>query len=126
MYTNFYTLPEISFVGGATQELRFNLKDEAGNNFDADNCTADFSICDYSTRDISSGSIVSISPSLSGSLLTVMIPAGDTVNLSGKYIYQITIKDSGGETLEFQIPNQGIMYIARNTNPTYITNAINN
>lgn len=126
MYTNFYTLPEVSFVGGATQELKFNLKDESGNNFDADDCTANFSICDYSTRDVGAGSIVSISPTLSGSLLTVTIPASDTVNLSGKYIYQITIKDAGGETLEFQIPNQGIMYIARNNNPGYITNELNN
>ncbi len=118
MYTNFYTLPEVSFVGGATQTLKYNLTDENGDAFDLSDCTVDFAIVDYSTR----SGVVSGETSTSNSTVTVTIAAEDTVGLSGKYIYQITIKDSGGEDDEFQIPNQGLMYIAGNTHPAFITN----
>ena len=122
MYTNFYTLPEISFVGGATQVLRFNLKEDNGGNFDASECTVDFSIIDYSTRNVyDTTAIISITPTISGSTVTVTIPATDTVGLAGKYIYQMTVCSSGDGVTEYQIPNQGIMYVARNINPAYIT-----
>lgn len=115
MYTNFYTLPEVSFVGGATQTLKYNVTNEDGEAFDLSGCTADFAISDYSTRAM----VVSVEPTTSSSLLTVTIPADETVGLSGKYIYQITVYDSIGD--EVQIPNQGIMYIAQNVNPAFIT-----
>lgn len=114
MYTNFYTLPEVSFVGGATQTLKYNVTDDTGEAFDLSECTADFTISDYSTR----VAVASITPATSSSLLTVTIPAMTTVGLSGKYIYQITVYDGVGE--EVQIPNQGIMYIAQNVNPAFI------
>jgi len=117
MYTNFYTLPEISFVGGATQILKFNLKDDTGEAFDLSNCTVDFSISDYSIRN--STAIVTLTPTKSSSMITVTIPATDTVGLSGKYIYQISIYDADGS--EFQIPNQGLMHIAGNVNPAFIS-----
>lgn len=122
MYTNFYTLPEISFVGGATQVLKFNLKEDNGGNFDASECTVDFSIIDYSSRNVYDSTVViSITPTISGSTVTVNIPAEDTVDLVGKYIYQMTVRSSGDGVTEYQIPNQGIMYVARNVNPAYIT-----
>lgn len=46
MQTNIYTLPELTFVGGKTQELRFNLKDTDGNPYNASGSTVNFSICD--------------------------------------------------------------------------------
>jgi len=116
MYTNFYTLPEVSFVGGATQVLKYNVTNEDGSAFSLSGCTADFAISDYSTRAM----VASVEPTASNSLLTVIIPADDTVGLAGKYIYQITVYDSLGN--EVQIPNQGLMYIAQNIHPEFVTN----
>ena len=123
MYTNFYTLPEVSFVGGATQVLKFDLVEDTGDAFDTDNCAVNFSIIDYSARNPNNAiSIISLTPDISGSMVTVTIPAETTKNLVGKYIYQMTVHDSGdGSGDEYQIPNQGIMYIAQNINPAYIT-----
>lgn len=46
-----------------------------------------------------------------GSQLFVSITPEDTVDLWGKYIYQISIKDANGVV---EIPNQGILYITNN------------
>ena len=44
-------------------------------------------------------------------ILTVTLESSESVNLFGKYIYQITIQDRAGEV---EIPSQGIMYITNN------------
>ena len=44
-------------------------------------------------------------------VLTVTLESLESVNLFGKYIYQITIQDRDGEV---EIPSQGIMYITNN------------
>lgn len=41
----------------------------------------------------------------------------DTVDLCGKYIYQITIKDINGN---IEIPKQGILFITNNINKSFI------
>ena len=43
--------------------------------------------------------------------MTVTLESLESVNLFGKYIYQITIQDRDGEV---EIPSQGIMYITNN------------
>ena len=50
MQTEIYTLPELTFVGGKTQELRFNLKDTKGESYNASGATVDFSVCNYSNK----------------------------------------------------------------------------
>ena len=50
MQPDIYTLPELNFVGGATQELRFNLKDKDLNDFDATGCSANFAVCEYKDK----------------------------------------------------------------------------
>ena len=47
MQTEIYTLPELTFVGGKTQELRFNLKDTKGEPYNASGATIDFAVCNY-------------------------------------------------------------------------------
>ena len=122
MQTNIYTLPEINFVGGETQELRFNLISKNGEPFDVSGASADFSICNYSNkvgtpilsytpRQLTEGGVTSI--------LAVDIPKEDTADLSGKFIYQITVIDLRGDS---EIPNQGIMNIARNINREFVRN----
>ena len=121
MQTNIYTLPEISFVGGETQELHFNLKNSSGNAFDVSGASVNFAICNYSNK--VGTPMLSYTPTIFAdsrgvsSILNVVIPKGDTARLSGKYIYQITIIDLNGDA---EIPNQGIINITRNINQEYV------
>lgn len=122
MQTNIYTLPELTFVGGKTQELRFNLKDTNGEPYNASGGTVNFSICDYSYK--TGAPLLSLTPTLMADengiadLLYVTILPEDTLNLFGKYIYQITIIDISGRV---EIPNQGIMNITKNINTGFIS-----
>lgn len=118
MQTNIYTLPELTFVGGKTQELNFRLKRPDGTPYNARACTANFAICNYSNK--TGTPFVSITPEFrteeSGGVINILhidLPATDTLELFGKYIYQITIIDDNGNV---EIPNQGIMNITRNIN----------
>lgn len=122
MQTNIYTLPELTFVGGKTQELRFNLKDKNGEPYNASGSTVNFSICDYSYK--TGAPLLSLTPTLIADengvadMLYITITPEDTLNLFGKYIYQITIVDISGRV---EIPNQGIMNITKNINTGFIS-----
>lgn len=50
-------------------------------------------------------------------VLAVTLDPLDTVDLCGKYIYQITIKDINGN---IEIPKQGILFIINNINKSFI------
>ena len=52
-------------------------------------------------------------------IAVVDIQPADTVDLYGRFVYQITISDVEGVT---EIPGQGIIDIARNIHPEFITN----
>lgn len=122
MQTNVYTLPEISFVGGETQEFNFHLKNYNGNPFDASGSSINFAICNYSNK--TGTPLLSYSPTLladekgEASVIVLTIPKEDTASLSGKFIYQITIVDVTGNS---EIPNQGIMNIAKNIHQEYVS-----
>lgn len=121
MQTNIYTLPEISFVGGETQEFNFYLKNRAGEPFDASGSSVDFAICNYSNK--TGKPILSYTPTILAdetgiaNIIVLTIPKEDTAMLSGKFIYQITIIDASGNS---EIPNQGIMNIAKNIHQDYV------
>lgn len=121
MQTNIYTLPELTFVGGKTQEMKFTLRERDGSLFNARNCVGSFAVCNYSNK--SSNPLFTITPTFTKNgtevihMLNVTIPAEKTVGLYGKYIYQIIIKDDRGRV---EIPNQGIMNITRNIHEDFI------
>ena len=121
MQTTVYTLPEISFVGGETQEFNFHLKNHAGDPFDASGASVNFAICNYSNK--TGSPLLSYEPTLLAgengvaSVVVLAIPKEDTAMLAGKFIYQITIVDVSGNS---EIPNQGIMNIAKNINQEYV------
>lgn len=50
--------------------------------------------------------------------IVLNIPKEDTAVLAGKFIYQITIIDKAGNA---EIPNQGIMNIAKNIHQEYVS-----
>lgn len=116
-YFDPYTLPEIGFVGGETQEFLFYLKNKDGSGFNADGATIDFSICEYNNK--TGSPILSYTPEILydshgvASLVHVVVPKDDTSQFFGKYIYQITIIDLNGAAA---IPNQGVMRIVKNIN----------
>lgn len=115
-----YTLPTLKFVGGETQDLKFNVyKEKKPNPFNLSGCTANFSLINYVNNN--GTPLISKSMSYSGNVLSVTISPKETVNLNGKYIYQITIKDQVGSSVE--IPDQGIAYIANNINKNFIAGA---
>lgn len=121
MQTNIYTLPEISFVGGETQEFVFNVTNRSGEALDVSGMSVDFSIGSYTNK--TGTPLLSYTPTIRGedggaaAILVVNIPKADTAGMSGKFIYQITILDAQGRS---EIPNQGIMNITRNINQSFV------
>lgn len=117
-----YNLPFIMFVGGESEQLRFNLHTVAGDDFDAYGCTVDFSIVNYSNK--TSAPIFTKTATLEDgpdgylSVAVVDFDPNDTKNIHGRYIYQLTIKNS---TSMVEIPGQGIIDIVRNIHPDFIT-----
>lgn len=117
-----YTLPPISFVGGESQKLRFNFTTVSGNPFDAYGCTAVLAVLQYNnkggtpiiTKDIdiqfNTSDVLSIG-------IAELLPE-DTVNLHGRYIYQITVRAADGTV---EIPGQGLMDIISNIYPSYLS-----
>lgn len=118
-----YTLPTIDFVGGETQDLAFNVyfyKDKKP--FSLTGCTCNFSIVSFTNK---MGTPI-LSKEMKGiyndevtadNVLTVTLTPTETVELFGKYIYQIIIRDIEGDV---EIPKQGILYVTNNINKNFI------
>lgn len=110
-----YNLPEITFVGGETHDLRFHLFTDTRRVFNATGCKATFSVV-YSVNRTGSPvlskpmTVLADDDGIESVLAVTLLPT-DTVNLYGKYIYQITVQDPSGET---DIPSQGILGITNN------------
>lgn len=118
-----YTLPTIDFVGGETQDLAFHVyfyKDKKP--FSLTGCTCNFSIVSFTNK---MGAPILTKPMgaifnddvSSDNVLTVTLSPTDTIDLFGKYIYQIIIRDIEGD---IEIPKQGILYITNNINKSFI------
>lgn len=112
-----YALPTIDFVGGETQKLLFRLYHKTGKRpFDTEGCSCDFSI--VSALNKTGEPIFSKQMEVGGgNVLQVKLLPEDTLTLSGRYIYQISIKDANGDT---EIPKQGVLYITNNINKSFI------
>jgi hypothetical protein len=123
---NPHSLPTIEFVGGETQELVFNVyfhsKDKP---FGMAGATANFAIVSSLNK---TGAPILSKPMTAGydehgtvlNVLRVTIAPSESVNLSGKYIYQITLRDMSGET---EIPKQGVLFISNNINKSAIASS---
>lgn len=123
MRHDIYTMPEVVFVSGQSQTLRWRLFTEKGVPFNADGCTGNFSAVDYSDKTgdplISKPLTFSIGDDETGvkNIASVDLLPSDTLGFYGKYIYQITIKDIDGEA---EIPNQGFLLISHNINESFL------
>ena len=120
---NPYPLPAIDFVGGETQDLMFNVYFYKSHRpFSLTGCVANFAIVSFTNK---TGAPILTKPmdaifnneGTINNVLTVTLEPKETVGLHGKYIYQIQIKDIGGDV---EIPKQGILYITNNINKGFI------
>ena len=98
-----YTLPTIDFVGGETQDLMFNVYFYKNHRpFSLTGCSANFAIVSFTNK---LGAPILTKPmeaifnadSSINNVLTVTLEPRETVGLSGKYIYQIQIRDIRGD-----------------------------
>lgn len=118
-----YALPTINFVGGETQDLAFHIYFYKGNKpYSLSMCHANFSIVSlrnkYGDPILSKEMSVRFDDALTtDNVLTVTLDPLDTVELYGKYIYEIQIRDADGD---IEIPKQGLLYIINNINKDYI------
>lgn len=124
MISNVYSLPEIDFVGGSTADLIFNVygKREDPQPYGLTGCVANFSVINYVNK--TGEPIISkqMGVRMNGdntayNVLYVELKPSDTLDLFGKYIYQITIKDADNNA---DIPQQGIIYIHNNINKSFL------
>ena len=132
MFNRVYNLPEIDFIGGESERLYFNLytpKKQPFPNLDA--CYLTFSIMHYANRDYTSDPIFKINSEDNAAQIyadlgdeeeynrfVVKLMPDDTFDLSGKYIYQIGIKDDDGHV---EIPGQGIIMIIKNIDASFLS-----
>ena len=118
-----YTLPTIDFVGGETQDLAFHIYFYRGKKpYGLSGCTANFSIVSFrnktGSRILSKEMGVRFSDDGTiNNILTVTLEPTETVDLSGKYIYEIQMRDIDGD---IEIPKQGILFITNNINKNFI------
>lgn len=120
---NPYTLPTICFVGGETQDLAFNVfHSSRGQEYNLNACEANISIVSLMNK---TGKPVLTKPMSTKfdktgkvkNVLYVSLSPDETISLSGKYIYEIQMRDVDGDV---EIPNQGFMYITNNINKSFI------
>lgn len=121
MQTNNYVLPEWRFVGGETQTRIFTLYRMGGSvAYDIPNASIELSIVDF-VHPKSTPTKLGVSEIQSDDdgvfcNVSVKLSPRDTVNLSGKFIYQLSIKDGLGNVSI----SKGIMYISENIDKSFI------
>lgn len=120
-----YQFPTIEFIGGETSTFIWNLwsltpneKPNQQEPFNASGCTVTFSLINFSDRFLDfAPPILSKKCELrenTDGLLCIAVTnlaSLDTVDLEGKFIYQLTINSPSGEA---EVPGQGIFYINGN------------
>lgn len=116
MRHDIYTLPEITMVGGQTETLQFRLFDANGDPFSG--ASGNFAVVDFSDQEGDPVISKAVDISLGGSnIASVDLAPSDTLELHGKYIYQLTLYDTSDNV---EIPGQGIMQITHNINQSFL------
>lgn len=126
-----YQLPTIEFIGGETTTIVFNLwalspneKPNKGLPYNANGCTVTFSLIDSNNKTgnplLSKKCTLLSEEDGTSPRASVTISPSETVNQSGRFIYQITVRNGAGET---EIPGQGIAYINLNIDRSLISGA---
>jgi hypothetical protein len=106
-YDSLNNLREFSFIAGSDKLLTFTCyADDGFSPLNISNGSASWALCPYGQFDYpvirKTGTITSTN------VFTVTLSSSDTMNLSGKYIQQVTVLDSEGHTFT---PGQGSVVI---------------
>lgn len=112
---------DFTMIGGNSEKIIFEAITEYLNVADIAGCSATFSICRYDER-YSDNAIVLQDVVLSGNTITVNFKPDDTIDLHGKYIWQLSIYRSELEELDEleKLANfQGNLIIIGNINKNY-------
>ena len=124
MLNKMYRLPEIDFVGGSSEDLQFNVfyNENDPKPMSLFGGEVNFSIVNFinknSTPLVSKRMEIGINEDETHyNILRISLNPEDTVDLFGKFVYQITIRDIDGNV---DIPHQGIMNIHNNIDKTFI------
>lgn len=121
-----FILPEVEFVGGATQELVFHCYHKVNKKpADLSPYVADFSVISYVnkfgtpliTKSMNVRQDTDVENGICNILSVVLNPV-DTKDLRGKYIYQISVKDVADLV---EIPGQGLLHITNNINKKFLS-----
>lgn len=115
-----FTLNDIDIIGGDYREILIRINDiDSGEILDITNLSVNFALVSYVDRNGSPilSKNLEISPVDSSAFILTLLP-NDTVNLNGKYIYQISVKANDTKKVE---SFQGVMTIDKNINPTAFT-----
>ena len=121
MKNTIYTLPQDRFVAGQTCKYIWRLFRESGQPFNANGCEGSFALIDYSHKDEEPILVKPVDLLLGDeefvNIASLELKPEDTINLDGKYIYQLSIKDPEGN---LEIPNQGLLYISNNIHKSFV------
>ena len=113
-----YNLPKIQFVGGETQEFCFHLKTPSGANYKTEAYDVLFSVRRWGDREdepvFEKNTVVTLNNAGTASVIELKIDSADTIDLDGRYIYQIMIF---GDNDLCEIPGQGVLQILKNIHP---------
>ena len=121
-----YALPTINFIAGETQDLVFNVYFYRNKEvFNLDGCACSFSISNFMNQTgepilVKNTNVNPDEVIMSNNRLMITLSSSDTIELSGKYVYQIVILDEITNAIE--IPKQGILYIKNNIDKQTIQN----
>lgn len=120
MKTKFDVLPDWEFVGGETQEYTFTLRADNGGYYDVPGATASLAVAPFvnpTSTLFSKTASVTANEAGCNCLVVFRLNMEDTIDLHGKFIYQITIKTTQGMVAS---PQRGRMYITRNIDKAFI------
>jgi hypothetical protein len=122
MLNPIYSLPKIDFIGGESHTFKFRLVTPTRESFDANGCTMAFSIINYANQNgeplVIKGVALEIGEDGVPNIAVVHLLPEDTVELSGRYAYQISIRDTFDEV---ELPGKGLFDITRNIHRRFIT-----
>lgn len=123
MVNEIYTLPELAFVGGSSEDLIFHAYRDGiePKPFGLTGCTANFSIADYANKSgtplVSKEMTIKMdSANVYENIMTILLEPEDTIDLFGKYVYQITVKDPDAKA----DIRQGVLMIHKNVDKTFL------
>lgn len=122
MQTKFNSLPDWDFVGGETQCRTFELYESDGMRVcDIPGAVCEMAVVDFINQDSQNRLLKSatITNDENGNtcFVTVSLSPSDTVSMSGKYLYQLTIKDAKGNITA----PRGIMRVYKNIDRDFLT-----